>query len=721
MKKIFLDEFSLLVFSRLTTIFQFIRTVGMSQRRLWQRARTAAIIAVLTILMGHTVSAQIMEPTKLASLKSITVPEPSNLSQFVKNKAAAIALGKALFWDMQVGSDGRTSCASCHFHAGADNRSKNQVNPGTLADDTIAQLKFNYQLTAQDFPLHKLSNPNDRNSTVLSSTNDVVSSQGIFNAFLNKIVRKKPADSVTGTADPIFNVNGVNVRRVEPRNTPTVINAVFNYRNFWDGRAQFEFNGRNPFGDRDSQAKVARATSSSNVILEPVRLDNASLASQAVGPPLSVFEMSAADRDMSELGRKMLLVRPLSLQQVATDDSALGSMSQFPLPGLKANYQTLIQNAFREEWWDSKSIIQIDSNGNPTVRPKPGQSLSANEFTMMEYNFPLYFGLAIQLYEATLISDQSPVDQFFEGNQNALTPQQKRGLDVFVNKGKCLNCHSGAETTNASVRNVKNQPLERMIMGNNGIAVYDNGFYNIGVRPTREDIGVGGVDPYGKPLSQTKLTQQQVANGKPAPIVKGEAGDQIPDAPLNPNERSAVNGAFKTPSLRNIELTAPYFHNGGQSTLKQVVDFYNRGGDFHSTNLNDLDPDITNLGLTESEKNDLVVFMKGFTDERVRSRKAPFDHPQLFLPNGHPGNTVSVTPDATGKALDSLLNLPAVGRNGGPPLSTFLGIDAAMVPSESSSASQPTQPPLQGSITQQDCPKGKVLKFLSSGYACLNP
>src|SRR4030042_5859052 len=64
------------------------------------------------------------------SLRLVPIPEPTNLNEYVVNRAAAIALGKALFWDMQVGSDGIQACASCHFQAGADNRFKNQINPG---------------------------------------------------------------------------------------------------------------------------------------------------------------------------------------------------------------------------------------------------------------------------------------------------------------------------------------------------------------------------------------------------------------------------------------------------------------------------------------------------------------------------------------------------------------------------------------------------------------
>jgi cytochrome c peroxidase len=241
-----------------------------------------------------------------------------------------------------------------------------------------------------------------------------------------------------------------------------------------------------------------------------------------------------------------------------------------------------------------------------------------------------------------------------------LTAQQKQGKELFEGKAKCINCHGGPEFTNASVRNVQKERLERMTMGDGGEAVYDNGFYNIGVRPTLEDLGVGGKDPFGNPLSESRLAQQ------------GKFTDPNLSPPVGTNERVAVDGAFKTPGLRNIELTAPYLHNGGQLTLKQVIEFYNRGGDFHEQNIKDLDADIENLGLSEEEQNALVEFLKSLTDDRVRSDKAPFDHPQLFITNGHPGTTNSVTNDGSGKATVNLMEIPAVGRNGNKGTANFL-------------------------------------------------
>src|SRR5690349_18066898 len=73
-------------------------------------------------------------PTIPPSLDTVPVPPVPGLDQIIQNRAAAIALGKALFWDTATGSDGQ-ACASCHFHAGADNRIKNQINPGTLRTD----------------------------------------------------------------------------------------------------------------------------------------------------------------------------------------------------------------------------------------------------------------------------------------------------------------------------------------------------------------------------------------------------------------------------------------------------------------------------------------------------------------------------------------------------------------------------------------------------------
>ncbi|APR87645.1 Methylamine utilization protein mauG [Minicystis rosea] len=610
-------------------------------------------------------------PPTLVPLKGVPVPQPAQIAQYIKDEKAAIALGKALFWDQQAGSDGQ-ACASCHFSAGADDRVRNQLSPGlNNVKDPVAAKKFNktasggsggpnYVLKLADFPFHKLANINDRDSAVVFDTDDVFSSQGVFDANFQN-TNQVAADSCTNVPD-IFSIGGINLRRVEPRQTPTVINAAFNFRNFWDGRANNVFNGVDPFGNRNPNARVYAVQ---NGQIRPIRiaLENSSLASQSVGPILSPFEMSCANRTFAAVGRKLLRRRPLRDQQIDPTDSVLGVMRNPFGNGLSTVYLDMVQKAFQPRFWDSTQTVAI----------------GGTNYTLSEANFSLFWGLAIQAYERTLVSDDSPFDRFLMGNANALTAQEKLGLDVFSTKGKCINCHHGPQLTAAGTPTFAEAQegglVERMLMGDDNAALYDTGFYNIGVRPTFEDRGVGGLDPFGNALSFTRQAKL-LAAGKnvPDPFQVVPATFVVsPDKPVDPNERDAVDGAFKVPGLRNVALTAPYFHNGGQATLEQVVDFYNRGGDRRGPNGNDttgfgpnrsnLDPDITALGLTNAEKAALVAFLWALTDDRVRFERAPFDHPSLSVPEGALGDTVTVY-DNGGRAKEKLRQIPPVGAGG---------------------------------------------------------
>jgi cytochrome c peroxidase len=603
--------------------------------------------------------------TRMEGLKQVSTPTPSNLYDFVANKEAAIGLGKALFWDMQVGSDGKTACATCHFHAGADNRGKNSVSPGlarasspTIANpDTTFQIGGpNHQFVAGDFPFFQRSNPDDPYSPVTRDVNDVASSQGVFNTRFISGTPGASADKTQLVSDLIFKVGSLNTRRVEPRNTPTTINAVFNFRNFWDRRAQYLFNGVNPFGARDPDARVFKSVAG---MIQPtqVRIDNASLASQAVGPPSSIFEMSADGRTLMDIGRRILTARPLALQKVDPTDSVLGPYATVGGTGVNVStYEDAIRVAFRPEWWVGGQVIEVDSTGAKRVVQSPWPA-SPNQYTQMQANFSLFFGLAIQLYESTLVSNDSPFDRYMAGDWSALNSDQLEGMKLFQGKGKCANCHGGAEFTNASVRRTINEPLQRMVMGNGGVAVYDEGFYNTAVTRTNEDLLNGGRDAFGKPLSNTAIAQQ----------FGSSAFEQIigikPNIPVYPGERIAVMGAAKTSTVRNAELTQPFFHNGGALNLKQMIEFYNRGGNFKPFNINDVDPDIERLGLSATEKYRIIAFIKSLTDDRVRRAAAPFDHPELIVPNGHVGNESSVQAEA-GRAADVDLTIPAIGQYG---------------------------------------------------------
>ncbi|XZE56883.1 cytochrome c peroxidase [Planctomycetaceae bacterium SH139] len=613
------------------------------------------------------------------ALSTVKVPEPQNLAAFVKDRQKAILLGKALFWDMQVGSDGRTACATCHNVAGIDQRFVNSLNPGApgsaFGPQLSGQAELNRQalarfrganstLTAEDFPFHKVADPlgDKDDNVVLRDILEVAGSQGVVRKDFVAIQEGNPIDVGSVVADSVFNINGANARQVTGRNSPTTINAIFFDRSFWDGRANHYFNGVNEFGDLDPNARVLKRVQSTETVynwqwvqrkwwwfrwwsyervattrsvdkLEPTRilLNNAALASQAVGPPLSGVEMSWHSRDFKELGRKLLSLKPLGLQKVHPNDSVLGPYADPAGHGLRGtDYAALIRESFVDEWWSSTEATPAG-------------------YTQMEANFSLFWGLAIQLYEATLVSDQAPYDYFANGNTSALSDSARRGLRIFLNEGKCISCHGGPEFAGGTISDIRGDTpklVERMVMGDGTEAWYDNGYYNIGVRPTLEDIAVGASHPEFGPLSYSKQRQAGRDIGQNVEV----AG------------RIAVNGGFKTPTLRNIELTGPYFHNGGARTLEETVEFYVRGADFFHQNIADLDPDVDGISQLQGDRQgvaDLVEFMKSLTDDRVRHQRAPFDHPELLLPNGHQGTT------RQGVALDNVLVLPAVGRDGG--------------------------------------------------------
>ena len=811
------------------------------------RAKRLGLTAAAVLLAGAAGPARAQDALTLRQralfrlvgpLGSVPLLDPTN-EYLGPDRQAVQRLGKALFWDEQLGSDGQ-ACASCHFHAGADNRSKNQINPGFRnqtpqfpSGDSAFGGKFgpNYQLSLTDFPIQ---------------TNDVVSSQGVFAATFTGI--GFPADR--GTAEPgnamdgtgkVFSVGGALVRSVPPRNTPSAVNAAYNRRNFWDSRARDEFNGASPIGDLDCSGNAVACAPKAQVVkvvsgvpqLVALSVAGSSTASQAVGPPLSDLEMSYHGRAYTDLGRKMLspALRPLAQQLVAPDDSLLGFYSaQQAAPGVKGlsnsvGYADLVKQAFPPQWWDAPGCVDV-SGATPRIDAAgtPGPKC----FTVMEYNFSFFFGFAVSEYEKTLRATDTPFDRFLMGDETALGLKERDGLEIFLGRGRCVECHSTPLLSNASIAaqdTVSQQTdqlipphnVERMIIGSpcapeaqhNGtcdlapasdpvIAVYDAGFYNIGVRPTLEDVGIGAtIGGSNLPLSFSQryldcvkakapvtapdvlqanldcgiphiaarpieaatvlLRAWQLANGStpvklpvagscdslhpdaciaqaqalltgqpatatafaqaaanlvvardalqagvaniidpppPAPSTKARvtkllagATSLMPDPqnpgpdplnyyapPLLPTERTNVLGAFKVPGLRNVELTAPYFHNGGQATLNQVVQFYDRGGDFPTVNCPtpetcNLDPNIAPIGLLDFEEDDLVAFLKALTDDRVKYERAPFDHPSLSLPNGGtPGNGYLF---GSVPFLDDRFELPAVGRGGSPiPLGT---------------------------------------------------
>lgn len=422
-------------------------------------------------------------------LSDVEVPMPPDIDDYIKDMDAAIALGKALFWDIQAGSDGMTACASCHYNGGGDARSKNQLHPGS--DGLFNTFESgaggpNTTLESSDFPFHLLVDPNDAESTVLRSVNDVYGSAGVPNRIFDGITPGEGVEDGTVVADPVFNVGGCNVDAGTGRNAPTVINAVFFVRQFWDGRADFRFNGVNNWGDQDPDARVLKTMPDGSVQEVQISIDKASLASQAVGPIQSNVEMAWLSgaggpvRTFPVIGQKLLPAAPLKLQDVHPEDMHLGHLSNSPDDGLTPGltYQDMIEDAFVDEWWNGTGTFDGHSH--------------------MESNFSLFWGLSIMVYEAQLVSDQAPIDFFLAGDEGALTEEEQDGLGRFLSGGAgCADCHAGPEFAGGTWNQLEDPKHGRVGVERMGMAIFGQefilGLTNI---PGPEDPQVVGHDEF---------------------------------------------------------------------------------------------------------------------------------------------------------------------------------------------------------------------------------
>lgn len=661
-----------------------------------------------------------IETGDLAALSASDLPELTGIDAFISDHGLAVVLGKAFFWVMSAGNNGQ-ACASCHFHAGTDRRIQNTLHPGGKDEAFFAgaaaalerplfvfdRLRSgnaggpNTILGERDFPFHDKADPADRDSRITFDTDDVVGSQGVLNAEFHSLgldgrtrIGEDPNDTVDcePVGDDLFSVGGPadphrRVRRVTPRNTPTVINAALNHRNFWDGRGSHVFNGVNTFGRRDGDARVWEAAGPHGTpVPVAIRVGNSSLASQAVAPPLSTSEMSCGangiNRTFAHIGRKLLPRRALENQRVHPHDSVLGAFRDSGGLGLTVTYTQLIQETFDPVWWDAPAWTTCGRRTARTALPRGDNQYDRECFHLMEANFTLFWGLAIQAYERTLISGQARFDAFVRqvlstGASEALTAAELRGLHLFLTDGKCIEFHPGAALSSASVEQIETVGVIRRaataMSDTLGPALLHEGFSNIGVQH-RGDAGLGrragpGAHTDGPPLSFSAQYAEGIADRDFArdgadnaggtnllpdacrfeePLIVGDVpGLDVPRCPRGPAAldpefgkddlsglRIAVDGAFRVPTLRNVEFTGPYMHNGGMSTLEQVMAFYNRGGDFVSP---ELAADIEPLDFTEEELADLVAFLRTLTDDRALHRRAPFDHPELFIAHGHGG------------------------------------------------------------------------------------
>ncbi len=230
------------------------------------------------------------------------------------------------------------------------------------------------------------------------------------------------------------------------------------------------------------------------------------------------------------------------------------------------NSPTVLNAAyFPKLFWDGRASSleeqAIGPLGNPVEMANPDYNALVGRLRKIRYYrvaFYKVYGGAVSLdriaqslsaFERTLVTPDSPYDRYLMGDVNALNDAQKRGLAIFKGKGRCAVCHNGPLLSDLSYHN----------------------------------LGVPQVGPLAVDVGRYAVTH-------------------------NPEDK----GRFRTAGLRNIALTAPYMHDGVFRTLRDVVDFYDKGG---GSSPYPKDPLIVPLHLTDQEKSDLISFLKSLNGE----------------------------------------------------------------------------------------------------------
>jgi len=196
-------------------------------------------------------------------------------------------------------------------------------------------------------------------------------------------------------------------------------------------------------------------------------------------------------------------------------------------------------------------------------------------------------GQAIASYERSLNSADSAFDRWYFGKQkNAVTTEVKKGFKLFTGKAQCSTCH----TIDKKYALFSDNQLH-----NTGIGYQQS----MGINPATQQIQIAPdlfIDVNKELLSS--ISERRV----------GDLGQY--EITQNPKDR----WKYKTPTLRNINLTAPYMHNGSLSSLEDVVKFYNQGG----INNENIDSLIKPLNLNEAEISDLVAFLQSLTGSNIK-------------------------------------------------------------------------------------------------------
>jgi cytochrome c peroxidase len=263
------------------------------------------------------------------------------------------------------------------------------------------------------------------------------------------------------------------------------------------------------------------------------------------------------------------------------------------------NAPTILNALYNEtQFWDGRAktledqaalpIVNAAEMGQPSLNAAVARIAAIREYRKA---FERVFGRppngpdllrAIASFERTQISFDSPFDHFIAGEKNAIETSAKRGWALFTSRGRCNKCHALSE--------------DKLDVTN----FTDNDFHNIGVMIVRHNV-----------VAMARQAEQLVNSGDAAAIDRAaiQTDMSVLGRFLVTRKESDI-GAFKTPNLRNLLMTASYFHDGSHATLWDVMDHYNKGGSLSDPYL---DEDIQPLALTERDIDDVVAFLASLT------------------------------------------------------------------------------------------------------------
>jgi cytochrome c peroxidase len=270
------------------------------------------------------------------------------------------------------------------------------------------------------------------------------------------------------------------------------------------------------------------------------------------------------------------------------------------------NSPTLLNAMFNaSQFWDGRAGSLEEQARMPLTNPDEMGNASHDEVIARLAAIPEYvkefreafsaapnidsFSRAIASFERSLVSGNSPLDRYVAGDINALSDSARNGLMLFRSKARCGVCHS----FNQAFAAFATFPF-----------LTDTNYRNTGVAANYREF-----DPLGR---QAMTAARDESGAALRDLSRQARASELGRFLVSGNLLDI--GAFRTPSLRNVELTAPYFHDGSVDSLAEVVRFYVKGGVANPTRDWQLEP----VALDESEQRDIVEFLKSLTSDDAK-------------------------------------------------------------------------------------------------------